>query len=141
MKNKEENPLMTTKTYKELNILINSINAVIGKQETKVQKKLFKFYDKIKTYNELYGNQLDELRLDNAAVDEKGVLLLDEKGDYKFQKDGLKKLNADFKILNEKEFDFKSIEVINPQGLEKFHFLKDWTVGIVFDEIETEEEL
>jgi hypothetical protein len=137
MKTKEENK----KKYKELNILINSINQVIGNQETKVQKKLHKFYDKIKTYNQLYSDQLDELRLDNAAVDDKGVLLLDEKGGYKFQKEGIKKLNADFDILNEKEFDFKFIEVINPQGLEKFHFLKDWTVGIEFDKIEEEEEL
>jgi hypothetical protein len=137
MKTKEENK----KKYKELNILINSINVVIGNQETKVQKKLQKFYDKIKSYNESYSNQLEELRLDNAAVDDKGLLLLDEKGGYKFHKDGLKKLNADFDILNEKEFDFKAIEVINPQGLEKFHFLKDWTVGIEFDKIEEEEEL
>jgi hypothetical protein len=137
MKTKEENK----KKYKELNILINSINVVIGNQETKVQKKLQKFYDKIKAYNESYSNQLEELRLDNAAVDDKGLLLLDEKGGYKFQKEGLKKLNADFDILNEKEFDFKAIEVINPQGLEKFHFLKDWTVGIEFEKIEEEEEL
>ena len=137
MKTKEENK----KKYKELNILINSINAVIGNQETKVQKKLQKFYDKIKSYNESYSNQLEELRLDNAAVDDKGLLLLDDKGGYKFQKEGLKKLNADFDILNEKEFDFKAIEVINPQGLEKFHFLKDWTVGIEFEKIEEEEEL
>ena len=137
MKTKEENK----KKYKELNILINSINAVIGNQETKVQKKLHKFYDKIKTYNEMYSTQLDELRLDNAAVDEKGVLLLDEKGGYKFQKEGIKKLNADFEILNEKEFDFKFIEVINPQGLETFHFLKDWCIGIEFEKIQEEEEL
>jgi hypothetical protein len=137
MKTEKENK----KKYKELNILINSINAVIGNQETKVQKKLQKFYDKIKSYNESYSNQLEELRLDNAAVDDKGLLLLDDKGGYKFQKEGLKKLNADFDILNEKEFDFKAIEVINPQGLEKFHFLKDWTVGIEFDKIEEEEEL
>lgn len=137
MKTEKENK----KKYKELNILINSINVVIGNQETKVQKKLQKFYDKIKSYNESYSNQLEELRLDNAAVDDKGLLLLDEKGGYKFHKEGLKKLNADFDILNEKEFDFKAIEVINPQGLEKFHFLKDWTVGIEFDKIEEEEEL
>jgi hypothetical protein len=137
MKNEKENK----KKYKELNILINSINAVIGNQETKVQKKLQKFYDKIKSYNESYSNQLEELRLDNAAVDDKGLLLLDDKGGYKFQKEGLKKLNADFDILNEKEFDFKVIEVVNPQGLEKFHFLKDWTVGIEFDKKEEEEEL
>ena len=141
MKNKEENPLMTTKTYKELNILISSINNVIDNQETKVQKKLQKFYGKIKSYDIFYKDQLDELRLDNAAVDEKGILILDDKGGYKFDKEGLKKLNKDFIILNEREFDYKMIEVINPQGLEKLHFLSDWTVGIVFDEIETEEEL
>lgn len=126
--------------YKQLNVLINSINAVIGGQETKVQKKLFKLYEKVKSHHESYNAQRDELRLDNAATDDKGVLIMDEKGDYKFNKEGVKKLTKDIEALNEKEFDFKPIEVINTNGLEKFTFLKDWTTGITFEE-EIEEEL
>lgn len=125
--------------YKDLNILVASINAVIGGQETKIQKKLFKLYEKLKPTHEDYNKQRDELRLDNAAVDEKGILLTDEKGEYKFNKEGVKKLTKDIEALNEKEFEFKPIEVINTNGLETFTFLEDWTTGIEFIQEEEEE--
>ncbi|CAB5218610.1 hypothetical protein UFOVP216_38 [uncultured Caudovirales phage] len=127
--------------YEKIGQVITQINAVIGKQETKVQKKLFKFGEKLKPYQETYVNKVEELRLDNAATDDKGVLTVDEKGEYKFTKEGLKKLREDIKKLNESEFDFTPIEVLNPKGLEEFHFLKDWVNGVTFDEQEIEEEL
>ena len=127
------------KKYKDLNILVASINAVIGGQETKIQKKLFKLYEKVKPAHEDYNKQRDELRLDNAATDDKGVLLMDEKSDYKFNKEGFKKLTKDIEVLNEKEFDFKPIEVINTNGLETFTFLENWTTGITFIKEEEEE--
>lgn len=129
----------TKKTYQELNQLISFINAVLGNQETKVQKKLFKIYEKVKKYHEDYQSELQELRLDNAAVDDKGILLLNEKGEYKFNKDGIKKLTKDIDNLNKKEFDFKLIDVINTNGLDTLNFLKDWTTGITFVEEEEEE--
>jgi 3-methyladenine DNA glycosylase AlkD len=127
--------------YEKIGQVIAQINAVIGKQETKVQKKLFKFGEKLKTYQEDYVNKVEELRLDNAAADDKEVLIVNEKGEYKFTKEGLKKLKEDIKKLNESEFDFKPIEVLNPKGLEEFHFLKDWVTGVTFDEEEADEEL
>jgi hypothetical protein len=127
--------------YKEINVLITQLNNVIGKQETKIQKKLFKFAEKIKPLQEDYLKKVEELRLDNAAADDKGVLLTNEKGEFRFSKEGLKKLNEDIKVLNDKDFDFKKIEVVNPQGLEDFHFLEDWTTGITFNPKEVEEEL
>ena len=130
---------LTKKKYKELNLLISKINSVIGNQETKVQKKLFKLYEKLKPHHESFNIQLDELRLDNAATDDKGILLMEEKGGYKFTKEGTKKFNKDAEILSEKEFEFKPIEVINTQGLETFTFLEDWTIGITFVKEEEEE--
>ena len=127
--------------YEKIGLVISQINQVIGKQETKVQKKLFKFGEKLKPYQETYISKVEELRLDNAATDDKGVLTVDEKGEYKFTKEGLKKLREDIKKLNESEFDFTPIEVLNPKGLEEFHFLKDWVTGITFDEEEADEEL
>jgi hypothetical protein len=127
--------------YEKIGLVISQINAVIGKQETKVQKKLFKFGEKLKSYQETYVNKVEELRLDNAATDDKGVLTVNEKGEYRFSKEGLKKLREDIKKLNESEFDFKPIEVLNPKGLEEFHLLKDWVTGVTFDEEEIEEEL
>lgn len=127
--------------YSKINQVVASINLVLGNQETKIQKKLFKFAEKIKPYQEEYMKQVEELRLDNAATDDKGFLLLNEKGEYNFTKDGLKKLTQDIKDLNEKEFDFTPIQVVNPQGLEPFIFLQDWTSGIEFIKQEQEEEL
>lgn len=127
--------------YSKINQVVASINLVLGNQETKIQKKLFKFAEKIKPYQEEYMKQVEELRLDNAATDDKGFLLLNEKGEYNFTKEGLKKLTQDIKDLNEKEFDFTPIQVVNPQGLEPFIFLQDWTTGIEFIKQEQEEEL
>ena len=126
--------------YQQLNTLVASINAVIGSQETKVQKKLFKIYEKVKSYHESYQAQVEELRLDNASTDDKDILLLDEKGGYKFTKENIKKLTAQVKELGDKEFEFTPIPVVNPDGLQDFTFLEDWTSGIEFIK-EIEEEL
>ena len=125
--------------YKQLLQLVSSLNQVIGSQETKVQKKLFKVQEKISKHLEDYNKQVEELRLDNASVDEKGILILNEKGDYKFNKEGIKKLTKDIESLNDKEFDFQIINVVNPANLENFTFLEDWTTGIEFKKQEEEE--
>ena len=125
--------------YNQLNTLVASINAVIGSQETKVQKKLFRLYEKVKSHHESYQAQVEELRLDNASTDDKDILLLDEKGGYKFTKEAIKKLTAQVTELGNKEFDFTPIPVVNPQGLENFTFLENWTTGITFVKEEEEE--
>jgi hypothetical protein len=125
--------------YKQLLQLVSSINVVIGNQDTKTQKKLFKIYEKVKAYHEDYQSEVEILRLDNAQTDDKDCLLLDDKGNYKYSKDGIKKLTKDIEALNDKEFDFVIINVVNPQGLEDFTFLEDWTNGIEFNKQEEEE--
>ena len=125
--------------FKQLNTLVASINAVIGNSESKTQKKLVKIYDKVKSHHESYQAQVEELRLDNASTDDKDILLLDEKGGYKFTKESIKKLTAQVTELGNKEFDFTPIEVLNPNGLENFTFLEDWTSGITFIKEEEEE--
>lgn len=130
------------KKYSDLNTVINRINVVIGSKETKVQKKLQLFYEKaLKPHHESYSSQIQELRLDNAITDDKGILLLDDKGEYKYNKEGIKKLDKDIKELTAKEFDYQVIDINNPIGLEELTFLKDWTNGIKFVEEEAEEEL
>ena len=125
--------------YKQLNEVVYKIQTIKGKPEEKVIKKLIKFIEKLKPYNEDYNTKVQDLRLDNAATDKDGVLLLDEKGEYKFTKEGLKKLTEQIKELGEKEFEFKPIEVINTNGLENFTFLEEWTTGISFIKEEEEE--
>ena len=122
--------------YKQLLQLVNNINAVIGSSETKTQKKLVKIFEKVKKHHEDYQAEVEILRLDAAMTDEKDCLLLDDKGNYRYSKEGIKKLTKDIEALNDKEFDFVIINVVNPQGLEDFTFLEDWTTGIEFNKQE-----
>jgi hypothetical protein len=124
---------------KQLLQLVSNLNAVIGSQETKTAKKLVKIYEKVKPHHEAYQAEVEILRLDNAQTDDKDCLLLDDKGQYRFSKEGIKKLTKDIEALNDKEFDFQIINVVNPQGLEDFTFLEDWTTGIEFNKQEEEE--
>jgi hypothetical protein len=124
---------------KQLLELVSNLNQVIGNQETKVAKKLFKIFEKIKPLYEKYNADVEELRLDNASTDKDGILLLDEKSNYKYSKEGIKKLTQQVKDLSEKEIEFNKIEVINTSGLEDFSFLQDWTTGIEFNKQEEEE--
>jgi hypothetical protein len=125
--------------YKQLLQLVNNLNAVIGTQETKTAKKLFRIYEKLKPYHETYNSQVEGLRLDNAQTDSNDCLLLDDKGSYRFTKEGIKKLTKDIEALNDKEFDFVIINVVNQEGLKDFTFLEDWTTGIEFNKQEEEE--
>ena len=124
--------------YRELNVLANNLQAVITNEETKVQKKLVKIFEKVKPIVEEYQEKANDLRIDNASVDEKDILLLDEKGGYRYSKEGAKLLTKQIMDLDNSEFPFAKINIVNPQGLEEFTFMKDWVVGITF---EAEEEL
>lgn len=119
-------------TYKELNLLVKNIQVSIGDQETKIQKKLFKIFEKIKGHLEVYNEMVNELRLDNASVDDAGILLMDDKGGYKFTKEAAKQLTKQIIALDNEEFSFAKINVVNPQGLEEFVFLQGWVAGVEF---------
>jgi calcineurin-like phosphoesterase len=125
--------------YKQLLQLVNNINAVIGSSETKTQKKLVKIFEKVKKHHEDYQAEVEILRLDAAMTDDKDCLLLDDKGNYRYSKDGIKKLTKDIEALNDKEFDFVIINVVNQSGLQDFTFLADWVTGVEFNKQEEEE--
>ena len=119
-------------TYKQLIETMQLLAANVGSQETKVQKKLVKIHGKLKAYYEEYSEALGDLKLDHASTDDKGNVVMNEKGEYSFTKDAMKKLNGAIKLLLDKEFDFKVIEVVNPEGLEIHTYLKDFISGVKF---------
>lgn len=125
--------------YNQLNEVVYQIQTIKGKPEEKVIKKLVKFIEKLKPYQEEYSTKYQDLRLDNAATDKEGILIVNEKGEYKYTKEGLKKLETQLKELGEKEFEFKKIEVVNPEGLQNFTFLEEWVSGVTFVKEEEEE--
>jgi transcriptional regulator of heat shock response len=122
---------------KQLLELVNNLNNEIGKQQvkgedTKVSQKLVKLAKKLEKYLNDYNEQVEEIRIDNATTDDKGVILKDEKGGYKFSKEGLKSLFNQIKELGEKEFNYEAIHVVNPAGLEEFSFLSEWLTNVEF---------
>jgi predicted nuclease with TOPRIM domain len=135
-----------TKTYQELIQLANAINILSSSKEhveanTKGVKKLQKIGAKIKSELEAYNEKLEDLRLDNAHTDESGALILDDKGGYKFSKDGLKKLNKDIKGLLEQTFEIYQF-TFSHEGIENYGFLEGWVEGLEFpkevEEVEAE---
>ena len=125
-------------TYKELIEAMQILVQNIGNQETKVQKKLLKIHGKLKEHYEQYEEMLNDIRLENAMTEENGALILDEKGGYKFNKDGQRKMYKEIKDLLNKEFEFDFIEVVNPSGLEEHIYLKNFVVGVKFAQGEEE---
>jgi predicted nuclease with TOPRIM domain len=123
--------------YKDLILTMSLLVANIGDQKTKTQKKLLKIHEQLKKHYDAYQDKIAELRLDNASVDKDGNLILDEKGEYKYNKEGLKKLNESVKELIEAEFEYKPIEVMNPDGLDVHVYLKGWVNGVKFQDEET----
>lgn len=126
------------KNYAEIIVLAQVLKHFVEDGKTKAQKKLAKISEKLKPYLEKYDELADDLRLDNASTDKDGNLLLKENGGYFYTKENLKKLNAESKKLNLTEVEFEVIEIINPDGLEEFVWLKDWVNGVDFKEIEIE---
>lgn len=123
--------------YKDLILTMSLLVANIGDQKTKTQKKLVKIHEHLKNYYNVYAEKLQEIRLDNASVDKDNNVILDEKGEYKFSREGLKKITESVKELQNQEFEFKPIDVMNPEGLEFHTYLNGWLNGVNF--IENEE--
>lgn len=129
-------------TYKELIETLDLIGKNLNGQETKIQKKLVKIYGKLKSsYYDAYDEMRNDIRLEHASVDEKGNVLLNDKGDYVFSKDALKLLQKDLKELLNREFIYKPIDVVNPQGLEEHVYLKGWLNGVSFNESEDDSDV
>jgi len=132
-----------TKTYNELLMLVNAINILSGNKDEVMEnnkgiKKLQKIGTKLKEHLDAYNEKVEDIRLDNAHTDEKGCLILDDKGGYKYSKDGLKKMNKDIKTLLEQEFDVYQFTFSN-DGIEKYAFLDGWVEGLSFPKDEVEE--
>jgi hypothetical protein len=121
-------------TYKDLIETMQQLVHNIGNQETKTQKKLLAIHGKLKKHYEVYEELLNDIRLENAMTEDNGALILDEKGGYKYNKDGQRKMYKDIKDLLNKEFNYDLIEVINTKGLEEHIYLKYFVTGINFIE-------
>jgi len=133
------------KSNSELLSLVQVINVLLRNEEfikenTKGVKKLQKVGEKIKPYLESYNEKLEDIRLDNANTDESGSLLLNEKGEYKFSKDGIRNLNKSVKSLLDETFEFYQF-TFSTDGIEMYQFLEGWVEGLDFTKSEDDSDI
>lgn len=127
------------KKYSDLLRLVQILNAIGKNTNTKAQKKLAKIGELIQVHLDDFNDKKEDIRLDAASVDKDGNLITNEKGDYSFNKEGVKKLNQAMKVLLDSELAFTPIQVSFPEGLEDYTFLEGWVKGVKFNKVEQEE--
>jgi hypothetical protein len=116
---------MKLKNYAELLALVQALNATNAERGTKREEKLKKIAKKVKPLFDDYNDEKETIRLDNAYTDAYGVLVLNEKGEYKYTKEGAKTMKEDMKKLLNKEFDFYRF-TFSSEGIEDLLFLDGW---------------
>jgi ElaB/YqjD/DUF883 family membrane-anchored ribosome-binding protein len=118
-----------TKTNAELLELVKALNITPAEKGSKAEAKLKKIAEKIKPLFEQYHDKREDIRLDNAHTESNGVLDLNEKGEYKFTKDGIKAMAKDMKALLDDTFEFYQF-TFSSEGIESFKFLAGWVESI-----------
>ena len=129
-----------TKTNAELLELVRALNITPVEKGSKAEVKLKKIAEKIKPLFEEYNEKREDIRLDNAHTESSGVLDLNEKGDYKFTKDGIKTMNKDMKELLDKTFEFYQF-TFTTEGVDDLKYLSGWVEGIELDKEENDEQV
>jgi len=122
------------KTNAELLELVRALNITPVEKGSKAEVKLKKIAEKIKPLFEEYNEKREDIRLDNAHTESNGVLDLNEKGDYKFTKDGIKAMAKDMKKLLDETFEFYQF-TFSSEGIEDFKFLAGWVEGIEAEQV------
>ena len=117
------------KTNTELLELVRALNMTPVEKGSKAEAKLKKIAEKIKPIFEGYNEKREDIRLDHAHTESNGVLDLNEKGEYKFTKDGIKAMAKDMKKLLDDTFEFYQF-TFSTEGIESFKFLAGWVEGI-----------
>jgi hypothetical protein len=121
--------MKVTRTYADLLDLVNNINATQADRGTKREEKLKKIAKKIKPIFSSYSEEKDLIRLDNAYTDTYGVLVTNEKGEYKYTKEGAKLMREQMTKLLEKEFEFYQFS-FSSEGIEDLTFLDGWVESL-----------
>lgn len=130
---------MATKVIKSNSDLLNLvqfINATPFEKGSKREAKIKKIGEKIKPLFEEYNEKREEIRLDNAYTDSNGVLDMNDKGEFKFTKDGIKAMSKEMKSLLLETFDFYQF-TFSAEGIEDCKYLAGWVEKIEIEKEET----
>jgi hypothetical protein len=132
------------KKYADLLNLVRFINFSLPQEQntdwSKGQKKLTKIGERLKPYIDDYNEKRDDIMLDNA-LEIDGKVQIKADGTFEYNKEGIKRRDKAIYNLFNSEFNYEVIQILNPDELEKYHFLNGWVSGVTFPEIITEEEI
>lgn len=128
-----------SKTNADLLDLVRNLNITTAEKGSKREAKLKKIAEKIKPLFDEYNEKREDIRLDHAYADQNGVLELNEKGEYKFTKEGIKGMAKDMKSLLDESFEFYQF-TFSTEGIEDLKFLAGWVEGIEADKEQEEDE-
>jgi hypothetical protein len=128
-----------SKTNADLLDLVRNLNITPAEKGSKREAKLKKIAEKIKPLFDEYNEKREDIRLDHAYADQNGVLELNEKGEYKFTKEGIKGMAKDMKSLLDESFEFYQF-TFSTEGIEDLKFLAGWVEGIEADKEQESDE-
>jgi len=128
-----------SKTNADLLDLVRNLNITPAEKGSKREAKLKKIAEKIKPLFDEYNEKREDIRLDHAYTDQKGILELNEKGEYKFTKEGIKGMAKDMKSLIDESFEFYQF-TFSTEGIEDLKFLAGWVEGIEADKEQESDE-
>jgi ElaB/YqjD/DUF883 family membrane-anchored ribosome-binding protein len=128
-----------SKTNADLLDLVRNLNITPAEKGSKREAKLKKIAEKIKPLFDEYNEKREDIRLDHAYTDQKGILELNDKGEYKFTKEGIKGMAKDMKSLIDESFEFYQF-TFSTEGIEDLKFLAGWVEGIEADEEQESDE-
>jgi hypothetical protein len=116
------------------NQLINAINVAktLSERKDKVGHTSKIFLGEMKTLADALNKKIERLRLQHCATDKDGCVILDEKGGFKFNKEGMVALQEDIeKLVNTEEVEISEVTWILIDA-EKFPDLGELPENLAF---------
>lgn len=77
------------------------------RDKTKLGYAITRMMPRVQKLQGKYNNGVEDINIDCCATDDKGIILRDEGGNYKFTKDGLKERNKRRESLFESEIEIE----------------------------------
>lgn len=99
------NHIMKTTNNDFINAIANAERFVNENSKSKFTYALEKFVQKNKQLRSKYQESIEDLRIEHASVDDKGNLVINERGDYSFTKEQYKELTKKVREFNQKEIE------------------------------------
>lgn len=127
------------KSNSDLLDLVRNLNMTPAEKGSKKEAKLKKIAEKVKIFFDEYNEKREDIRLDHAHTEPNGALHMNEKGEYKFTKEGIKAMAKDMKALLEKKFEFVEF-AFSTEGIEDLTYLEGW-VEKIKKEVKVQEEI